>query len=69
MTFPSGSGLMDLPGEVKLVGRDVELERAKLAEGELFIVLDRDQLQGMKTKVKVGVYSGDKLIEEVSTSL
>ena len=60
--------LMDLPGEVKLVGRDVELERAKLAEGELFIVLDRDQLQGMKTKVKVGVYSGEELIEEVSTS-
>ncbi|MCB0814512.1 MAG: cytochrome c oxidase accessory protein CcoG, partial [Flavobacteriales bacterium] len=60
--------LMDMPGEVKLIGRDVELERAKLAEGELFIVLDRDQLQGMKTKVKVGVYSGDKLIEEVSTS-
>ena len=46
----------------------MDLKAGELSKGELFIVMANDQLQGMKTKVVIGVYSGDKLLEKVSTS-
>jgi cytochrome c oxidase accessory protein FixG len=60
--------LMNKEGEVRLVGKDVVLKAGELSQGELFIVLDKAQLDGMKTKVVVGIYSGDRLLEKVKTS-
>ena len=60
--------LIGVPGEIKLVGKEVHLERAALAQGALFILLDHKELRGTKTKLTIGVYSGDHLIEEVSTT-
>ncbi|MCC6540873.1 MAG: 4Fe-4S dicluster domain-containing protein, partial [Flavobacteriales bacterium] len=60
--------LLDLEGEIQLVGRPIELKPGELAQGELFIILPKDQLDGMKTKVVVGVYSGDKMVDKVKTS-
>ena len=60
--------LMELEGEVQLIGKAIELSPGELAQGELFIILSKDQLDGMKTKVVVGVYSGDKLLDKVKTS-
>ena len=34
----------------------------------MFIILDKSQLDGMKTKLEVGVYEGDKRIETVKTN-
>ncbi|HMC98422.1 MAG TPA: cytochrome c oxidase accessory protein CcoG [Flavobacteriales bacterium] len=60
--------LMNVSGEIKLVGRALDLKAGELGQGELFIILPMDQLQGMKTKVIIGIYSGDRLLEKVSTS-
>jgi cytochrome c oxidase accessory protein FixG len=60
--------LMNKEGEVRLVGKEVVLKAGELSQGELFIVLDKGQLDGMKTKVVVGIYSGDRLLEKVKTS-
>ncbi len=60
--------LMNVEGEVELIGRTLDLKGGELGRGEAFIILDKDQLNGMKTKVVVGIYSGDELLEEVSTS-
>ena len=58
--------LLDVDGEIKLAGRDIMLQKASLAEGQLFIILDPKDVQGMKNRVRIGVYSGDKLVEEIS---
>ncbi len=58
--------LLDHNGEVKLAGRDIVLHKASLSEGQMFIILDKSQVQGTKTKLRVGVYSGDVLLEEIS---
>jgi cytochrome c oxidase accessory protein FixG len=58
--------LMDGNGEVKLAGKDITLAKASLAEGQMFIILDKSAVQGVKTKVRIGVYSDDKLVEEIS---
>lgn len=58
--------LLDVDGEVKLAGRDITLEKASLAEGQLFIILDRKDVHGVKNRLRIGVYSGDELVEEIS---
>ncbi len=60
--------LIDKVGEVQLVGKDLNVKAGELAQGELFIILPKEELEGMKTKVVVGIYSGERLLEKVKTS-
>lgn len=60
--------LIGIKGEVRLVGKEVFLEKAALGQGALFIVLDPAEIKGTKTKLEIGVYSGDQLIETVGTT-
>ncbi|MFT3884655.1 MAG: cytochrome c oxidase accessory protein CcoG [Flavobacteriales bacterium] len=60
--------LLNVTGEIQLVGRPLVLPAGTLGQGELFLILPQDQLDGLKTKVVIGVYSGDRLLEKVSTS-
>jgi cytochrome c oxidase accessory protein FixG len=60
--------LIEPQGEVQVVGRNIDLAPGELAQGEVFIILPKDQLDGIKTTVQVGVYSGDKLVDKVKTS-
>lgn len=60
--------LMNVQGEIKLIGKAMDLKAGELGQAEMFIILPKDQLQGMKTKVVIGVYTGEKLLEKVSTS-
>ncbi len=59
--------LMDAQGEIQLVGSSIHLERAALGQGSLFILLEPEQLTGTKTALTIGVFSGDRLVEETST--
>jgi len=60
--------LLNLEGEITLVGKPMVLGPGSLGEGELFVILPKSSLQGMKTKLLIGVFSGDRLLEKVSTS-
>jgi len=66
--MPLHMELLNAEGEIKLIGKAMDLKAGQLAQGELFIILPKDQLQGTKTKLEIGVYSGDKLLETVKTS-
>jgi len=56
-------------GEIKLVrGNYFSVKEAGLAEGTLFIELPKSEVKGEENKIKIGVYSGDKLIEKTSTN-
>ena len=59
--------LLGTEGEVRLAGKDIVLQKASQAEGQLFILLDPSDVAGMKTKLRIGVYSGDRLVEETKT--
>lgn len=60
--------LLNVDGEIQLVGRALEVKAGELAQGELFIILGDDRPPGMKTKVIIGIYAGDRLLEKVGTS-
>ena len=60
--------LLNVEGEIQLVGHDVHLDGGELGTGSLFILLPRQAMHGMKTEVRIGVYSNGKLIEKVNTT-
>lgn len=61
--------LEDVNGRIKMVGRDtINVHKENEASGEFFIIMNKDSITERKTKLKVGVYSGNKLIEIVETS-
>ncbi len=62
--------LMDqsLEGEIKLVGSELLLERQGSVEQALFVVIDKNKLEQLKTSIDIGIYSDDRLIEQVSTN-
>jgi hypothetical protein len=60
--------LLNKQGEIQLVGKPLAPEGGELVQGEMFIILAKDQLDGMKTEVEVGVYSDGKLLDKVTTA-
>ncbi|MFH6602509.1 cytochrome c oxidase accessory protein CcoG [Maribacter algicola] len=56
--------LISHKGEIKLVRHESFIVPAEeLAEGTLFIEINASELNGDKDKLKIGVYSNDKLVE------
>lgn len=61
--------LLSHKGEIKMVRKEDFMVPAQgLAEGTLFIEISNAAIKSDKEKVKVGVYSGDKLIETTLTA-
>lgn len=61
--------LIEPAGSIQFIGTQKEtIEGQGAGEGTMFIYLSRDELTGRKTKIKIGLYSGDRLIETVRTN-
>ena len=60
--------LLSHKGEIKMVTQEVfSLQAQDLAEGTLFIEIKAAALKGDKDKLKIGVYSGEELLETTET--
>ncbi len=56
-------------GTIKYIGaQNFDVPKEEQAEGTLFLIIDKADLNSHKEKIKIGVFSGDKLIEEFSTN-
>lgn len=55
-------------GELKMVGSNLAIERQGLAEGAVFVIFSRDQIENKKKKIEIGIYSEGELIETTSTT-
>ncbi|MBP6334258.1 MAG: cytochrome c oxidase accessory protein CcoG [Bacteroidia bacterium] len=56
-------------GEIKFVGEKLmEVKHDSETQAVFFIILPRDVLSGLKTKLKLGIYSNGKEIDEVETN-
>ena len=60
--------LEEVDGDIKIIGTGLEFDDNGVAQGSLFILLNKNELTGLKTKVIVGIYSDGELIETVKTS-
>ncbi len=64
LTFKIESG----DAEIQMVGKPLVVEREGKAETEFFVILDKNKIHSRKSKISIGVYSGDKKIQTVSTN-
>lgn len=61
--------MMEGGGTLRMVGQEELLvTRQGTAQGAMFILLNREDIQRMSTDMKIGVYAGDELLETVETS-
>lgn len=58
----------DFHGEIKMVGKDLKVEKENIGDGMFFIYADKGYLHQRKNTVAVDVYSGDKKISTLSTT-
>lgn len=61
--------LLSHKGQINLVThKNINVPKQGLAEGSLFIEINQSAIKGEKINLKIGVYSGDELIETVKTN-
>lgn len=60
--------ILDKEGELRFVGELKPLETKGISEGAMFIVLEKAHLDGIQTKVTIGIYSNGRLVRRVNTS-
>ena len=60
--------LKTVNGNIRLVGDAPTAKGNEMTEGAFFIDMNKADLKSRKNKLKIEVYSGDKLLDEVSTS-
>lgn len=62
------AGGLEATGSIQLIGQAPTAEAGKVAEGALFIILEKGALQGHKTEVVVEVYSNGELVDQAETN-
>lgn len=67
-TLPITFKMISHVGEIKLVGQIPTIVPNAISEGALFIILDQKDIHTIKTPITIGVYEGENLIDEVSTT-
>jgi cytochrome c oxidase accessory protein FixG len=61
--------LIDIEGDLIKVGNsEIKVEKQGMAQGTFFIEINEAFLTGDKTKIKIGVYNGDDLIDTKKTN-
>lgn len=61
--------LIDQKGEIKMVGNNTFfVQKQGMSEGTMFIEINQFILKSDNTKLKIGVYNGDQLLETAKTS-
>jgi cytochrome c oxidase accessory protein FixG len=66
--IPLGIRLISHRGEVRVIGNKPVIRKQTLDEVIFFIVMDRKDITGEKMDLKIGVYSGDKELDQTSTT-
>ncbi len=59
---------MEGSGRIEVLNGELEIKGQDQAEGVLFVYMHPDSLKGMKTPIRIGIYSDGKKIETVNTS-
>ena len=60
--------LEEVAGDIKMVGELLPVAGQSVGEGAMFIHLDRADLTGMSTKIKVGIYANGEKLQTIKTT-
>jgi cytochrome c oxidase accessory protein FixG len=54
-------------GVLEMIGENINIPRQGLGEGAFFLVIAPENLDGVSTDIKIGVYNGEELMETVKS--
>ncbi len=57
----------DIGGEISMVGKDMVVGKESIGDGVFFILVDKTKIHQRKNKIEIGIYQGDKKIDQVKT--
>nr|WP_321410336.1 cytochrome c oxidase accessory protein CcoG [uncultured Carboxylicivirga sp.] len=60
--------LLSPEGEVQLAGHMMKIKEQEKLQGAFLLKLSKDQLNGASTKVMIGIYDGDELIDTIEST-
>jgi len=66
--FPVEIKLENPEGEIKIIGKDIYAGSQANIDAKLLIIIPKEELKSMNTKIELGFYSGEKLLRKVTTS-
>jgi cytochrome c oxidase accessory protein FixG len=58
----------NMSGEVQVVGKALGVKEENVSQGEFFVLLNQSDIRQRKTKLILGVYTGNKKIKTIKTS-
>lgn len=58
----------ELHGSIKMVGKELYVRSESIGDGVFFVIVDKSELHHRKNKIEIGVYSGERKIDEVKTN-
>ena len=67
-TIPVDIRILNLEGDLEVVGDPIHLNPRSSASSKFLIFLNKDQLTGMKTSLKIGVFDKDLCVDEITTT-
>lgn len=67
-TIPVDFRLLNLEGELQLIGDPIILYPRSNAKSKFMIYLKRMDLTGMNTELEIGVFSGDEMVDDIETT-
>ncbi|NQV52822.1 MAG: cytochrome c oxidase accessory protein CcoG [Flavobacteriales bacterium] len=68
LDFPVAFKLEEIEGDVQMIGTMDTVHSQAVLEGAMFIILERQALEGIKTHLKIGIYNADKKLETAKTN-
>lgn len=60
--------ITNIEGEIEFVGAPPRTIKNEVSEGAMFIKIPIENLDSRKTKLKISIYDGDRLVDNVSTN-
>jgi cytochrome c oxidase accessory protein FixG len=68
MDYPVTFRIESGDGEIKMIGKNLEVGKESKGETEFFIIRDKNKITERKSKIKISVWSGNTKIQTVNTT-
>jgi len=66
--LPAELSLQNIKGEIKLIGNELAVEPQGVTEAKFLVILSKDRIKHLKTKLNIAVTSNGKVLDIISTS-
>jgi len=66
--LPAELKLKNIEGEIRLIGKDLNVDPQGVAEAKFFVILGTDQIKKLNTPIEIGVISEGREIDVIKTS-